>query len=96
MLPEQCRVAFTHIVVSDLRVAFSEQLQAGRKALHETATPVVTDGCAPHGAGGAQEQQDGEQRAGSHSEDLLEKDSEDGWRISEVHTLELILILIYS
>lgn len=63
----------THIVLPDVRVVFSEHLQARREAFNKTAAAVVTDGCAPNCAGRAQEQQDGEQRAGRHSGGLLEE-----------------------
>lgn len=86
----------TYIVIPDVGVVFSEHLQARREALHETAAAVVADGCAPAGAGRRQEQQDGEQRAGGHSDGLLEEAGEDGWQISEVHALKHILNLIYS
>ena len=85
----------THIIVPDVGVVFSEHLQARREALHETAAPVVTDGCAADGAGERQEQQDGEQRASRHFGGLLEKDAEAGCQISEVHAMKLILNLIY-
>lgn len=86
----------THIVIPDVRVVFSEHLQARREALHEATAAVVADGCAPSGAGEAQEQQDGEQSAAGHSDGPLEKVSEGGGRVSKVHAFKLILNLIYS
>lgn len=87
----------THIVFPDVRVVFSEHLQARREALHEATAAVVADACAPGGAGEAQEQQqDGEQRAASHSDGPLEKVSEGGGRVSKVHAFKLIPNLIYS
>lgn len=104
--------ASTHIVVPDLRVVFSEHLQARGEALHEAAAAVVAQRRAPGGAGAAQQQQqpqDGAQGAGSHGGALLEEQGgaagrrsraeEQGGgarRSSEVHTWELILIFIYS